>query len=61
MDKYAEGLAEGEARGEAEGRIDEKRTIAENLLEQGIVIEVVAVGTGLTLDEVEKTKADMNK
>lgn len=56
MDKYAEGLAEGEARGEAEGRIDEKRTIAENLLEQGIAIEIVAAGTGLTLAEVEKIK-----
>ena len=65
MDKYAEGLAEGEARGEArgeaKGRFDEKRKIAENLLDQGIAIEIVAAGTGLTLDEVEKIKATMNK
>jgi len=53
MDKYAEG--------EAKGRIDEKLKIAENLLDQGISIEIVAAGTGLTLDEVEKIKANMSK
>jgi predicted transposase/invertase (TIGR01784 family) len=65
MDKFeegkaagkAEGRVEGESIGEAKGRVDEKRKIAENLLEQGIALEIVATGTGLTRDEVEKIKA----
>jgi len=61
MDKYMEGLAEGEARGEARGRKDEQHKIAKNLLEQGLAIELVAAGTELTLDEVEKIKMSMSQ
>ena len=57
MDKYIEGLAEGEVKGKAEG----KREVAKNLLKQGVSIEIVVSGTGLTLDEVEKLKAAINR
>jgi predicted transposase/invertase (TIGR01784 family) len=65
MDKLAEGRAEGEAKGRAEGRAEGesigeakgRRKIAENLLDQGIALEIVAAATGLTLEEVVNIKA----
>jgi len=57
MDKYAEGLAEGLA----EGKAQEKKNIAKNLLNSDLAIEIVAAGTGLTLDEVKIIKESMSK
>jgi predicted transposase/invertase (TIGR01784 family) len=57
IDKFAEGKAVGESI----GRMDEKRKIAKNLLEQGIALEIVAAGTDLPLEEVENIKAAVNK
>lgn len=50
--KYAEGIAKGKA----EGKTEEKYDIARNLLRQGVSTDIVAVGTGLTREEIEKIK-----
>jgi predicted transposase/invertase (TIGR01784 family) len=58
---HAKGQAEGHAKGQAEGRIEEKYEIATNLLVQGVAAEIVMIGTGLTLEDIEKIKMSMNK
>ena len=54
-DKYIEGKTEGIA----EGRVEEKKEIAKNFLKQGIAIEIVMSGTGLTREEVVKIQNEL--
>jgi predicted transposase YdaD len=42
-------------------RRDEKLAIARNLLQQGVSIEVVSIGTGLSIEEVQQIKSQMNQ
>ena len=48
----AEGRVEGKAEGRAEGKAESQRQIAANLKKQGILPEVIAQCTGLSLDEI---------
>ncbi|MCH5172628.1 MAG: hypothetical protein J1D85_00300, partial [Bacteroidales bacterium] len=50
----AKGRAEGEAKGLAAGRAEEQRAIAKRLLAAGVSIELVAEGTGLTVEQVRE-------
>lgn len=50
------GISEGKALGLAEGKTRERWEIAKKLLAQGLSIEVVAAGTGLSYEEVLKIK-----
>ena len=52
LDRYIQGKAEGRA----EGKAEEKQEIAKNLLLQGVAVELVMMGTGLTLDEINVIK-----
>jgi predicted transposase/invertase (TIGR01784 family) len=40
---------------------DEKLAIARNLLQQGVSIEVVSIGTGLLIEEVQQIQSQMNQ
>jgi predicted transposase/invertase (TIGR01784 family) len=51
---YRSILAEGLAEGRVEGEQRKQREIALNLLRDGLAVEVVARGTGLTIAEVEQ-------
>jgi predicted transposase YdaD len=42
-------------------RRDEKLAIARNLLQQGVSIEVVSIGTGLSIEEVQQIQSKMNQ
>ena len=46
--------SEGKVEGKAEGKIEGKIEVAKMLKQQGIAIEVIAVTTGLTKDEINK-------
>jgi len=48
------GIAEGITQGKAEGHIEEKLTIARNLLSKGSTPDFVNEITGLSLDEIAK-------
>lgn len=48
------GLQRGIARGMERGRLEEKKEIARNLLNQGIEIALVAKATGLSKEEIER-------
>ena len=50
----AEGLAEGLAEGEAIGKMEEKKTIAANLLKGGVSVEDICKYTGLPKQQIEK-------
>ena len=50
---YRKGLAEGEAKGKAEGAHEKAVSTARNMLNEGILSEVVAKCTGLSLEEVK--------
>ena len=53
-----ESLAEGEAKGRAEGKAEEKTAIAKRLLSMGLSVQDVAKGTSLSIEQVEKIKAE---
>jgi predicted transposase YdaD len=40
---------------------DEKLAIARNLLQQGVSVEVVSIGTGLSIEEVQQIQSQMNQ
>lgn len=50
-------LANAEDRGRAKGRIEEKIEITCNLLKIGLPLDQVALGTGLTIEEVNHLRA----
>ena len=47
--------------GKIEGREEEKIKNAINFLNLGISVDIVAQGTGLSLEEVNKIKDELNK
>ena len=51
----AEGIAEGEARGEAKSRTE----VAKNLIKLGVSTDIIINATGLTHEEVEEIKANI--
>ena len=51
-------LAEGEAKGRAEGIAEEKLATAKRLLSMGLSVQDVAKGTSLSVEQVEKIKAE---
>ena len=56
-----EGRQEGIKEGRQEGREEEKIKNAINFLNLGISVDIVAQGTGLSLEEVNKIKDELNK
>ena len=54
----AEGIAEGEAIGLTKGKAEEKTAIAKRLLSMGLSVQDVAKGTSLSIEQVEKIKAE---
>ena len=55
----AEGRAEGRTEGKAEGRAEEKLEVAKRLFAMGLSDEQVAMGTGLSIEEVHHLKAGL--
>lgn len=53
-----ESLAEGEAKGRVEGIAEEKLATAKRLLSMGLSVQDVAKGTSLSVEQVEKIKAE---
>ena len=53
-----ESLAEGEAKGRVEGKTEEKLATAKRLLSMGLSVQDVAKGTSLSVEQVEKIKAE---
>ncbi|NJM20228.1 MAG: Rpn family recombination-promoting nuclease/putative transposase [Richelia sp. RM2_1_2] len=53
-----EGKAEGRAEGRAEGSQEATRTIAVNLLKEGLSVELIAKATGLTVEEVQQLQSN---
>ena len=57
-----ESLAEGEAKGRIEGRVEgiaeEKLATAKRLLSMGLSVQDVATATLLSIEQVEKIKAE---
>lgn len=49
----AEGRAEGRAEGKAEGKAEEQRLIATQLKKKGVILEIIAQCTGLSVEEIE--------
>lgn len=54
------GKEEGKKEGIIEGKVEEKIENAKNFLKLGISIEIVAQGTGLSIEEVNKIKNKLN-
>ena len=50
----AEGRAEGLAEGRAEGRAEEKIATAKRLLQMGLSIDIIAKGSDLSIEEIQK-------
>ena len=57
-DTLAEGEAKGEAKGRVEGIAEEKLATAKRLLSMGLSVQDVAKGTSLSVEQVEKIKAE---
>ena len=53
-----ESLAEGEAKGRVEGIAEEKLATTKRLLSMGLSVQDVAKGTSLSVEQVEKIKAE---
>ena len=53
-----EAHAEGKAEGLAEGKAEEKTATAKRLLSMGLSVEDIAKATSLSIEQVEKIKAE---
>jgi len=51
---YDDGKAEGLEEGKKEGKKEEQITIAKNLLQKGVSIDLVSESTGLSIEELNK-------
>ena len=58
LDERREAKAEGEAKGRVEGIAEEKLATAKRLLSMGLSVQDVAKGTSLSVEQVEKIKAE---
>ena len=54
---FGEGVEKGGAEGKIEGRIEEKHTIAKNMLAMGLAADIIAQTTGLSLFDIQKLNA----
>ena len=54
------GLREGEEKGRKEGRMETARTVARNLVDRGLSVELVAETTGLTREQVTELQREKN-
>ena len=52
---------EGRAEGKEEGRIEEKRQVVINGLQQGLSIQMIATLTGLSEEEIEKIAEELHE
>ena len=59
-ESLAEGEAKGRIEGKAEGIAEEKLATAKRLLSMGLSVQDVAKGTSLSVEQVEKIKAEQN-
>ena len=57
-DTLAEGEAKGRVEGKAEGIAEEKLATAKRLSSMGLSVQDVAKGTSLSVEQVEKIKAE---
>ncbi|MEA5597678.1 Rpn family recombination-promoting nuclease/putative transposase [Rivularia sp. UHCC 0363] len=57
----AEGKAEGRAEGKAQGSQETARTIAVNLLKEGLAIDLIAKTTGLTVEQVQQLQSEQSE
>ena len=58
LDERREAKAEGEAIGLTKGKAEEKTAIAKRLLSMGLSVQDVAKATLLSIEQVEKIKAE---
>ena len=56
----AEGEAKGRAEGEAKGRAEGRAEAARNLLRMGLEVSKISEATGLSLDEIEALRGQLN-
>ena len=56
-DAHDDGYAEGKDDGYAAGKIEERRDIAQRLLQFGLPLAQIAAGTGLTVDQVQELQS----
>ncbi len=59
-ESLAEGEAKGRIEGKAEGIAEEKLATAKRFLSMGLSVQDVAKGTSLSVEQVEKIKAEQN-
>ena len=57
-ESLAEGEAKGRIEGKAEGIAEEKLATAKRFLSMGLSVQDVAKGTSLSVEQVEKIKAE---
>ena len=57
-ESLAEGEAQGRIEGKAEGIAEEKLATAKRFLSMGLSVQDVAKGTSLSVEQVEKIKAE---
>ena len=57
-ESLAEGEAKGRIEGKAEGITEEKLATAKRFLSMGLSVQDVAKGTSLSVEQVEKIKAE---
>ena len=57
-ESLAEGEAKGRIEGKAEGIAEEKLVTAKRFLSMGLSVQDVAKGTSLSVEQVEKIKAE---
>ena len=55
-----EGREEGRKEGIKEGKIEAKIETAKNILSMGIDVEIIAKGTGLSINEIKKLEKEFN-
>ena len=58
-ESLAEGEAKGRVEGKAEGIAEEKLATAKRFLSMGLSVQDVAKGTSLSVEQVEKIKAEL--
>lgn len=59
-DVKIEAEAKGRVEGRAEGRNEEKLEIAKMLLKNNVQLEIISTSTGLSIEELEKIKEEIN-
>jgi predicted transposase YdaD len=55
------GERRAKAEGKAKAKVEDKQTIALNFLRQGLAVEVIAQGTGLTIEQVQALRSQVEQ